>query len=782
MRYFWREIKLSKSIKNIENNFFRKIVQAIKNTLNIEVSKQNKNITEKDLFKNIVETIRSTLDIDVTKNTIIKTLGENFKADRCFIIEYDKKNDNFLILNNEYLSSSDIISYKGTCIDKNIPTLSKEFKKGKCFVVSKGRAELDGKSINLDDGNFEEDKKAIKKYEVKSAIIFPLNYLDEFLGDLVFHYVKEEKVIGEKEIDTLNVIANQIAIALHQAELYEETKQTKNKLNAILDNIPYWAWIKDKEGKYLLVNKEYAKDKNVTIQDFIGKTDYDFYPNEIAEKYLNDDKEVMVSKELKTIKEEETVINEEKRYLETFKQPFLDNQGEVIGTIGIAKDITEKKEVEAELIQRQEKIIKANKREILLRNITEKIRSSLDIDETLTFICEEIAKLFNVQRVNILQYTDQDSKNWLVLRKEYKTSYDILGYEELKNKLISLIDIEELYKIPMDIFAINNVLESDYPQFFKEVYGGSGIKAIMGVPIKKGDDIWGLLNLSEYNSPRHWGSEEKELLNAIASQVYIAINQAELYENQKNMAERERISKNIIEILRSSIDKTTIKKLFVKNIGKFFNADRVFFTEYDDNEKIFMPTDKDSEYLSDSNEKSFIGVDWSKHSIREYFNAILEKREVKIFSIEEYIKDKQLNGEIKSLLDDANIKSNYSFPVFYQDKIIGSFCIDFTKETVRLSDEDINRIRNMCTQAGIALYHAEMLSKAQELAGLKNSCIKNMTDAINELTDNLTKLSEEISKMETKCENCSLYLNYLNEITTRISNFVNEVKKHADSE
>ncbi len=82
----------------------------------------------------------------------------------------------------------------------------------------------------------------------------------------------------------------------------------------------------------------------------------------------------------------------------------------------------------------------------------------------------------------------------------------------------------------------------------------------------------------EYNKDyKKFENEDLEFLKTIATQAGIAIYQANLYKITQIQAEREKISKNIIEILRSSLDKNIIKHLFVKNIGKYFNADRVLF-------------------------------------------------------------------------------------------------------------------------------------------------------------------------------------------------------------
>lgn len=96
-----------------------------------------KNDERENLFRVIVEAIRSTLNIDVVKKAIVDVIGKTINADRCFIMEYDKIKDEFLTVNYEYLSSKNVLPYKGVNINENIPNAISEFKKGKILILTK---------------------------------------------------------------------------------------------------------------------------------------------------------------------------------------------------------------------------------------------------------------------------------------------------------------------------------------------------------------------------------------------------------------------------------------------------------------------------------------------------------------------------------------------------------------------------------------------------------------------------------------------------------------------
>ncbi|NTW68093.1 MAG: PAS domain S-box protein, partial [Nitrospirae bacterium] len=130
--------------------------------------------------------------------------------------------------------------------------------------------------------------------------------------------------------------------ALHSSQLH---------LSAILNNIPDIAWLKDSESRFIAVNEAFAEAAGCASGDLAGKTDFDIWPHHLAENYPMDDGHVMRSREQKRVEErlEDSVGNQ--RWIDTIKTPILDEAGEVIGTTGIARDITKRKLAEEALGQ-----------------------------------------------------------------------------------------------------------------------------------------------------------------------------------------------------------------------------------------------------------------------------------------------------------------------------------------------------------------------------------------------------------------------------------------------
>lgn len=111
------------------------------------------------------------------------------------------------------------------------------------------------------------------------------------------------------------------------------------------------------------------------------------------------------------------------------------------------------------------------------------------------------------------------------------------------------------------------------------------------------------------------------------------------------------------------------------------------------------------------------------------------------------------------LYKNANIKSAYKFPVIYEGHLLGFFCLDYTHDFVELPEKDISRVRSICTQAGIALYQAELYEEAQKALQSKGELIKKVKTGIEEPVDNILKTSKTLSEQELEHNKQQAYLN-----------------------
>jgi diguanylate cyclase (GGDEF)-like protein/PAS domain S-box-containing protein len=163
----------------------------------------------------------------------------------------------------------------------------------------------------------------------------------------------------------VEVVEDTTASRIAAAALEEERGQKE----AILNNIPDIAWLKDKEGNYLSVNKPFAQACGVPLQKMVGKNDLDIWPPDLAEKYRADDREVMRTGDRKCFEEPLVTSDQGTIWIETIKTPILDDKQEVIGTTGIARDITPRRLMEETLRESETKyrLLAENARDLIWR-------------------------------------------------------------------------------------------------------------------------------------------------------------------------------------------------------------------------------------------------------------------------------------------------------------------------------------------------------------------------------------------------------------------------------
>lgn len=157
---------------------------------------------------------------------------------------------------------------------------------------------------------------------------------------------------ADREQKTVNGTFQDIT---ERRRMEEAMSQRDSYQKALLDNFPFLVWLKDRNSQFLAVNQPFAKSCGYSSADLlVGKTDLDIWPRDLAEAYRSDDRSVLESGTAKNV--EEPIEVEGKRiWFETYKSPVTID-GEVIGSVGFARDITDRKEAEEALREREQRL------------------------------------------------------------------------------------------------------------------------------------------------------------------------------------------------------------------------------------------------------------------------------------------------------------------------------------------------------------------------------------------------------------------------------------------
>ena len=158
----------------------------------------------------------------------------------------------------------------------------------------------------------------------------------------------------KEQADLLRRIAELKKLEDEHKRTIEILQGSENKYKVLLENLPQKIFHKDKNSVYVSCNNNYARDLKIQPDEIIGKTDYDFYTKDLAEKYRADDKRIMESGKTDYI-EEKYIQNGQETVIQTVKTPLKDEKGNTIGILGIFWDITEHRQMEEALKESEER-------------------------------------------------------------------------------------------------------------------------------------------------------------------------------------------------------------------------------------------------------------------------------------------------------------------------------------------------------------------------------------------------------------------------------------------
>jgi sigma-B regulation protein RsbU (phosphoserine phosphatase) len=164
-------------------------------------------------------------------------------------------------------------------------------------------------------------------------------------------------------------------------QMGEALRLSESLYHSLVETMPQGVFRRDLEGRFTFANRTYCKYHNVKSEDLIGKTDFDLYAREAAEKYWRDDLKIMTSGETMEIVEETQPIGApEKMYHHVIKTPLRDEAGNVVGLQGMFWDITEKRRID-EQIRRTTAELGRSREELRKKNavMEENLRTAREI-------------------------------------------------------------------------------------------------------------------------------------------------------------------------------------------------------------------------------------------------------------------------------------------------------------------------------------------------------------------------------------------------------------------
>lgn len=376
---------------------------------------------------------------------------------------------------------------------------------------------------------------------------------------------------------------------------------------------------------------------------------------------------------------------------------IYDKDGNLIAIEGIARDITARKQAEIQLQQQGE-------RDRLLGAIASRIRQSLNLNEILQTTVEEVRQFLQANRVIIYRFDANHSG--VLVAESVEPNWLLEATRKIHATLLQEIHSEDNWG---DFQTINDINQAGLSPNLIELMTRLQIKARLVVPILQDNHHWGLLTVHQCSGPRQWQQTEIDFLKQLATQVAIAIQQAQLFNQVQQQATREQLLNHITQALNSRLDPNYILQEIVNLIGEGFGVDRVIIFSIDDITIRFL-----NEWRASDQVVSVLN--W-KMTIPKHLDLLDPTSNFSFYRVchAPNYAEIPLTPIQRERIQQAQVVSALRVPIFIRDQLFGGLSLQTTTTYRTFKEEEIHLLKRIADQAAIALFNAQSYERLEQL-------------------------------------------------------------------
>lgn len=641
---------------------------------------------------------------------------------------------------------------------------------------------------NLPNTPYFETDSNVKQYNLLTYAGHAVFSSDEPVGSLCVVY-QHDTSLSARDTGVLSIIASALAGEEQRYQSTRDIEESNRKyrelstlMRLMTDNMPDMLWAKDLNKEYIFTNKAICKNLlgAVDTEEPLGKNDMFFAMRQRNSQPDNPqwhtfgeicrDSDSITLEELKPMQFDEFGnVKGNFVFLDVHKAPLYDEQGQLIGVVGSARDITERKALEEKLIQ-QTKL-----RELLMEISSGFINIPLDkVEGSVKEALSKMGMFVNADRAYTFDYDwEKDVCNNIFEWCEEGISPEINNLQQVP--LAMMQDWVDAHKKgePMyvpDVFSLPRGA-------VREILEPQGIKSVLSVPMMNENQCIGFVGFDSVRDHHNYSQTEMHLLRLFAqSLTNVKLRQAMegqlIHQTQLRELLME-ISSGFINIPLDKVEGSVNEAL--AKMGQFVHADRSYTFDYDWEKEVCHNT-----------------YEWCNKGVNPQIQFLQNiPLTIMIDAVEEHKMGKTVcipnvsampQGSAKELIESQGVLSFIMVPMMDQNECIGFVGFDSVKELRDYSPAEIQLLevfaqlltnvklrKNMVVQLVIAK------EKAEESDRLKSAFLANMSHEIRTPMNGILGFADLLKEPGLGGDEQQKYISIIEKSGNRMLNIINDI-------
>jgi PAS domain S-box-containing protein len=401
-------------------------------------------------------------------------------------------------------------------------------------------------------------------------------------------------------------------------------------------------------------------------------------------------KRKLENQDVATVYELDIVSKNRRRMTLELSTRLIYRDGKPVAVQGIGRDVTERKRAEAELLRRNQELAALNE-------ISHQLSQLGEPTEIANLIHSMIGTVIDNRNLYVALYDEQ--KNEVSF-----PAYTINGQRyHSPTRKFSFGLTEHVIRTKRQLYIERDLDEALLKMGLQ--LSGRSAQCWLGVPMMVGEKVVGVITIQDYDKPAAYDGGHVELLRTIASHAAIVLENARLYGEMKQHADRVALTNRISQAVRCTLDVSEVLESAVRELGTHLNVDRC---------SLFMKDDRAGR-VTNVAEYHLPDVGPAAHDLDvsqvDRLHAAIKHHGVLAF--DDARQDERIRYLYEGMLKHFNVKSIMYVGVTVGDEIIGAFALSTTRALRSWSEADIEVAKSVADQTGIALRQARLYQKAE---------------------------------------------------------------------